>query len=129
VVCQCCGTAGIIDFFTSLFVATGRAEHLAFATRVAAQTLSRATDLGGTGYRWYQAWTRTQPGVVRAETGYMIGAAGVGSALLHLHRAARGDYEAILFPDNPFPSGRASVPEDRKARDEYLARTNTTEPR
>ncbi len=65
VVCQCCGTAGIIDFFTSLWVATGRPEHLAFATRVAEQTLSRATDLGGTGYRWYQAWTRTQPGSSR----------------------------------------------------------------
>ncbi len=33
----------------------------------------------------------------------MIGAAGVGSALLHLYSAAQGHYQAILFPDNPFP--------------------------
>jgi hypothetical protein len=33
----------------------------------------------------------------------MIGAAGVGSALLHVHLATQGRYEAILFPDNPFP--------------------------
>lgn len=108
VVCQCCGTAGIADFFVSLAVATGQPEHLAFARRVADQLLSRATDLDNRGFRWYQAWTRTQPWAVTAETGYMIGAAGVGSAYLHLHLAEQGRYEAILFPDNPFPQ-RASV--------------------
>lgn len=103
VVCQCCGTAGIADFFTSLWVATGRRDHLDYAKRVADQTISRASDLDGRGARWYQAWTRTQPWVVAAETGYMIGAAGVGAACLHLHLAERGRYQAILFPDNPFP--------------------------
>jgi hypothetical protein len=34
----------------------------------------------------------------------MIGAAGVGSAFLHLHQAQHGNYAPILFPDNPFPS-------------------------
>lgn len=105
VVCQCCGTAGIADFFTSLGVATGQPEYLAFAKRVADIMLSRATDLDGTGNRWYQAWTRTKPWEVTAETGYMIGAAGVGSALLHLHLAEAGRPAAILFPDNPFPQG------------------------
>jgi lantibiotic modifying enzyme len=103
VVCQCCGTAGIIDFFLGLWAATSEQHYLTFGRRVAEQTLSRATDLDGTGYRWYQAWTRTQPGVVTAETGYMIGAAGVGSAFLHLYLAEQDRYEAILFPDNPFP--------------------------
>lgn len=103
VVCQCWGTAGIIDFFTSLGVANASREHLAFARRMAEQTLSRVTDFDHKGACWYQAWTRTQPGVVTAETGYMIGAAGVGSAFLHLHLAEQGRYAAILFPDNPFP--------------------------
>ena len=109
VVCQCCGTAGIIDMFTSLWVATGQREYLDYAKRVADQTLSRATELDGQGVRWYQAWTRTQPWVVTAETGYMIGAAGVGAACLHLHLAEQGRYDAILFPDNPFPR-RAPAP-------------------
>jgi hypothetical protein len=106
VVCQCCGTAGIADFFTSLWAATGKPEYLAYARRVADQLLSHATDVDGAGSRWYQAWTRTQPWNVNAETGYMIGAAGVGSALLHLHLAGEGKYSAILFPDNPFPQER-----------------------
>lgn len=103
VVCQCCGNAGILDFFVSLWQATQRAEYRLFAERVADQLLSRASNLDGKGCRWYQAWTRVQPANVAAETGYMIGAAGVGSALLHLHLAEEGRYEAILFPDNPFP--------------------------
>jgi lantibiotic modifying enzyme len=103
VVCQCCGTAGIVDFFTSLGVALSSPEHLAYARRVAEQTLSRATDFDGKGLRWYQAWTRTKPWEVTAETGYMIGAAGVGSSFLHLHLAEQQNYQAILFPDNPFP--------------------------
>jgi lantibiotic modifying enzyme len=103
VVCQCCGTAGIFDFFTSLWAATAEPEYLAFARRVAESTLSRESHVDGTGYRWYQAWTRTEPWNVAAETGYMIGAAGVGSAFLHLHLAEHGQYAAILLPDNPFP--------------------------
>jgi hypothetical protein len=104
VVCQCCGTTGISDFFVSLWLATGHAEYLAYAQRVGAQTHDRASAVDGAGARWYQAWTRTQPDAIAAETGYMIGAAGVGSAFLHLHLAVQGRYAAILFPDNPFPS-------------------------
>jgi lantibiotic modifying enzyme len=103
VVCQCCGTAGVSDLFVGLWAATKCPEYLAFAQRVLDQTISRETNLDDKGYRWYQAWTRIKPWEVSAETGYMIGAAGVGSALLHVHLATRGCYEAILFPDNPFP--------------------------
>jgi hypothetical protein len=104
VVCQCCGTAGIIDFFIGLWAGSGEKPYLDFARRVAEQTLSRATNLDGKGSRWYQAWTRTKPGIVNAETGYMIGAAGVGASFLHLALAEQGRYRAILFPDNPFPA-------------------------
>jgi rhamnogalacturonyl hydrolase YesR len=103
VVCQCCGTAGVSELFVGLWAATKRPEYLAFAQRVAELTISRETNLDDKGYRWYQAWTRIKPWEVTAETGYMIGAAGVGSSLIHVHLATEGRYEAILFPDNPFP--------------------------
>jgi lantibiotic modifying enzyme len=106
VVCQCCGTAGITDFFTSLYNVTGKPEYLAFAKRVADYTVSRGTNLDGRGLRWYQAWTRVKPTDVSAETGFMIGASGVAASLLRLHRAEQNDYRALLFPDNPFPTTR-----------------------
>lgn len=103
VACQCCGSAAVVDFFASLSVATKKAEYRQFACEVADQLISRESDLDGKGYRWYQAWTRVTPWDVNAETGYKIGAAGIGAALLHTDLAVRDRYRAVLFPDNPFP--------------------------
>jgi lantibiotic modifying enzyme len=107
VVCQCCGSAGIVDFFIGMWAATGREAYLAFARRVADQMLSRRADFDGKGYRWYQAYTRIKPWDVTAETGYMVGAAGIAASLLHLELAESGRYRGVLLPpDNPFPSVR-----------------------
>jgi lantibiotic modifying enzyme len=104
VVCQCCGSAGVVDFFLGMWAATGRDQYRAFAQRVGDQMLSRRTDFGGPGYRWYQAYTRVKPGEVTAETGYMIGAAGIGAALLHLDQAQSELYHrTVVMPDDPFP--------------------------
>jgi hypothetical protein len=96
----------VIDLFVGLWASTGRKDYLAFAQRVARQLVSRGSNLDGKGIRWYQAWTRVKPWEVSAETGYSIGAAGVGCALLHVHLAEQGKYRAILFPGNPFPEAR-----------------------
>jgi hypothetical protein len=106
VVCQCCGSAALVDFFVGLWAASGRKDYLDYGRRVATQLVSRGTNLDGKGTRWYQAWTRVKPWEVSAETGYSIGAAGVGAALLHVHLAGQDKYRAILFPDNPFPNRR-----------------------
>jgi lantibiotic modifying enzyme len=103
VVCQCCGSAAVVELFVGLWASTGRKDYLAFAQRVARQLVSRGTNLDGNGTRWYQAWTRVKPWEVSAETGYSIGAAGVGAALLHVDLASQGKYSAILLPDNPSP--------------------------
>ena len=103
VACQCCGSAAVNDLFLSLWLTTGKAHYRDFARRVADQLISREDDLDGKGYRWYQAWTRVKPWEVNAETGYKIGAAGIGAALIHTHLAVQNRYSAILFPDNPFP--------------------------
>jgi lantibiotic modifying enzyme len=108
VVCQCCGSAAVTDLFVSLWASTGRKDYLAFSQRVARQLVSRGINLDGKGLRWYQAWTRVKPWEVSAETGYSIGAAGVGAALLHVHLAEQGKYSAILLPDNPFPDARTA---------------------
>jgi lantibiotic modifying enzyme len=106
VVCQCCGSAGVTEFFLGLWAATGNTEYYAFANHLADQALSRQTNFDGKGFRWYQAWTRVKPWEVTAETGYSIGAAGIGTALLHSYLAQAGRYDTIALPDNPFPNRR-----------------------
>ncbi|MGI5271913.1 lanthionine synthetase LanC family protein [Nonomuraea sp. CA-218870] len=103
VACQCCGTAGLLELFTGLWAATGRRAHLTFARSLADDLIGRATDHDGRGYRWYQAYRRLRPGEVTADTGYLVGAAGIGAALLHLD-AAEHARRVILLPDNPFPA-------------------------
>ncbi|MGW0810348.1 lanthionine synthetase LanC family protein [Nonomuraea sp. NPDC002799] len=99
--CQCCGVAGLVELFTGLWAVTGRAAYLEFAGRLGADLAGRASG-GGGGLRWYQAYRRSRPGEVSADTGYMAGAAGIGAALLHLEATARAR-RMILLPDNPFP--------------------------
>ena len=98
---QCCGNCGVSDFFVSVHGLTGDASHLAFAQRVADDTLARATAEGD-GLKWVQAENRVSPNDVLAQTGLMQGAAGVGLAMLRLDGALRGRKPTIVLPDAPF---------------------------
>ena len=100
-VSQCCGSAGVLDFFLSLYRTSGDPEYLAYAQRVAANTLQRATE-DDRGLRWIQAEHRVQPELLIAQTGFMQGAAGIGSALLRLHLVERGKDVVIRLPDSPW---------------------------
>lgn len=98
---QCCGSAGIGEFFLTRHRA-GDPAALPFARRLAAQILAHATgDAAGT--RWIHAEHRTRPTEVAAQTGWMQGAAGIGAWFLHLDAAERGTASpAVRLPDVPF---------------------------
>lgn len=106
VACQCCGTAGLLELFVGLWAATGRESYLEFARVLADDLIRRATGHDHRGYRWYQAYRRLRPEEVTADTGYLVGAAGIGAALLHFDAALQADRprRVILLPDNPFPA-------------------------
>lgn len=91
---QCCGNAGVIQF------ALDRRD-LDYARTVAADLMSRATR-DRDALSWPQAENRVQPENVVAQTGFMQGAAGVGTVLLHLDAAERGARWDVTFPDSPF---------------------------
>ncbi|MEU6997920.1 lanthionine synthetase LanC family protein [Nonomuraea sp. NPDC046570] len=98
--CQCCGAAGLVELFVGLWAASGREPYLDFA-----RTLGRHLAAAGEDGRWRQAYRRLRPAEITADTGYMVGSAGIGAALLHLDAAERGDLRRlILLPDNPFPA-------------------------
>ena len=98
---QCCGNCGVGEYFLTLDRLYPNAGHAEMVRRVAADTLRRATA-DGDGLKWVQAENRVSPDVVVAQTGYMQGAAGVGSFFLHRGAAAQGAKPAIVWPDSPF---------------------------
>jgi lantibiotic modifying enzyme len=100
-VSQCCGSAGVAEFFLSLAQITGDRTYLEFAKRVTANLLARATR-DANGARWVQAEHRVKPELLIAQTGYMQGAAGIGMLLLRLHEFEHHKQPAIGFPDTPF---------------------------
>ncbi|MFO0983147.1 MAG: lanthionine synthetase LanC family protein [Planctomycetota bacterium] len=98
---QCCGSAGIAEFFLELHRLTREPRYLAFAKRLTEQLLAKATtDAAGT--RWVQAEHRLKPDLLVAQTGYMQGAAGIGMWLLHLDEFERGTVPRIRLPDSPW---------------------------
>jgi hypothetical protein len=80
---------------------TADPSYLAFARKVADDTLARAT-VDGDGMKWIQAENRVSPNVVLAQTGLMQGAAGVGLSMLRLDGALRGRKPTIVLPDAPY---------------------------
>jgi lantibiotic modifying enzyme len=105
---QCCGNAGVAEYFLARYARTRNAADLAYARRHADDLLLRSTVEGGAA-RFVQAENRVAPLDTAAQTGWMQGAAGVGAMLLHLDAAIRGDRRvrlarAVRFPDSPYAS-------------------------
>jgi lantibiotic modifying enzyme len=101
---QCCGNAGVADFFIELHRSYQDDAALPFAQRIAADLLRRATD-DETGMRWAQAEHRVRPELLVAQTGYMQGAAGIGTLLLKLDAVERKARTRIVLPDSPYRGG------------------------
>lgn len=98
---QCCGNAGVVEFFLALHNVTGESHHLEFAEHVAADIVHRATEEDG-GLKWIQAEHRVRPELLIAQTGLMQGAAGVGLAMLHLDGVSQRRRPLVVLPDDPF---------------------------
>ena len=97
----CCGLAGVGEFFLDLYGAWGERSDLAFAERVAVRLLAKAAVEDGK-MSWVQAEHRTRPDFLLAQTGYMQGAAGIGTFLLRLAAVGRPRTVRIVLPDTPY---------------------------
>ncbi len=98
---QCCGDCGVGEFFIALQRNAARPEYAEIVKRTAADTLKRATA-DGDGLKWVQAEHRVRPELLIAQTGFMQGAAGVGTFFLHADASERNARSTIVFPDNPW---------------------------
>lgn len=103
-VSQCCGAAGVAEFFMDLHRVTQDRSYLEFALKMAQAVLEKGTNVpeSAGGMKWIQAEHRAQPELLAAQTGYMQGAAGIGMMFLHLDALLKGKRGSIVFPDSPF---------------------------
>ncbi|WP_340644097.1 lanthionine synthetase LanC family protein, partial [Phenylobacterium sp.] len=97
---QCCGDAGIGEFALLMAARTRDPLYHDLAQRCAAVIEAQSTH-DASGRRWTQAEHRTQPDFVETQTGYMQGAAGIASFLLHLATTEAGSPVKIAMPDWP----------------------------
>lgn len=100
-VSQCCGNIGIGQFCIDLARYLPTEQTRVLMERIVADTMRRATD-DPEGLRWIQAENRTQPENLVAQTGFMQGAAGVGTFFLQLDAFERGKPWRLPQPDTPW---------------------------
>ncbi|MEP6691786.1 MAG: lanthionine synthetase LanC family protein [Gemmatimonadaceae bacterium] len=101
---QCCGNAGVAEFFLDLHRSLGDSVYLDYTRRVNGDLLRRATP-DGDGIKWVQAEHRVKPELLIAQTGYMQGAAGMGTWLLHMDGFENRRKPLVVLPDNPWSDG------------------------
>jgi len=96
---QCCGDAGVGEFFLSFYRETRVQAYHDFADRITAN-LTGWSLKDHDGIKWPQAENRVSPEVVVAQTGFMQGAAGIGKYFLSLDRMATGgEGPTVVLPD------------------------------
>lgn len=98
---QCCGSAGVAEFFLHLHKLTGSKEYLAFSERMTGQLVAAGTR-DEKGLYWVHAEHRVRPKELFAQTGWMQGAAGIGAWLLRLDAHQQNRPSPMRFPDLPF---------------------------
>lgn len=98
---QCCGGVGVGQYCIDLARHHPTPTAAKLRDRVVATTRSKATD-DAAGLRWVQAENRAQPENLVAQTGFMQGAAGVGTFFLQLDALSRGVKWPAPLPDTPW---------------------------
>jgi lantibiotic modifying enzyme len=98
---QCCGNVGIGQYCIDLARYHRTETAGTMRERIIKNTMSRSTQ-DDQGLRWVQAENRTQPENLVAQTGFMQGAAGVGTFFLQLDAFDQGRRWQFPQPDTPF---------------------------
>ncbi|MFC1563917.1 lanthionine synthetase LanC family protein [candidate division KSB1 bacterium] len=102
-VSQCCGTAGIGDFFVNMYKITGEADYFEWAQTMIGELKKQATGADG-GLKWFNAENRTRPDEKYTQTGWAQGASGIGLFFLKMYAVEneKQSYNVLALPDCPF---------------------------
>jgi len=93
---QCCGSAGVAEFFLGLYSYTGNPAYMRFASTVLDDLVDRGAR-DGAGLRWHNVDPGRTPPELPAETGYMQGTClpGVRARIVSIHHLPRASEQTI----------------------------------
>lgn len=100
---QCCGSAAVAEFYLGLAALENQPAWEGLAAAVVDHIIARGTPTESGGLEWVHAENRAEPYWRQSYTGYMQGAAGIGSLLIRLAGRTSGKPWKERLPDNPFP--------------------------
>ncbi len=98
---QCCGSAAVAEHYISLYQLSQKIEFLNSAIQMTEDIVKRATS-DGQNQQWVHAENRIEPYWQQSQTGYMQGAAGIGSLFVRLASIESGAKWKSRFLDNLF---------------------------
>lgn len=110
------GLAGIGEFFVALQRTMPKPAYADMIQRVSSAALAQAT-VDGDGLKWMETADPEAPDAGAAHTGFMHGAAGIGTYFLHADALANGRKPAIHWPDTPTTGPCEIPPEAQRGRD------------
>lgn len=99
--CYCCGAAGMLEHFVSVYRFTDNRRYLEAAYRAAA-VLIGDSYIHNHERRWYTSWNRHEPETSDAYIGLYHGSAGCAAALLALHAQLKNDKKLPGFLEDPY---------------------------
>lgn len=100
---MCCGHAGILQFFISLYLTDGNERWYRLAERTAQVILGEKDTLQDESVRWQVALERIKPDVFSEHLGYYTGTAGIAASLLQMYLLEKHQFHWERFMDDPFP--------------------------
>lgn len=97
----CCGAAGMLEHFVSIYKITDDKKYLD-AAYDAADTLIGESYSDDEGRRWYTAWNRHEPYTAEAFTGLYYGTSGVAASFLVLYQLLENGLPLPGYIENPY---------------------------
>jgi len=110
--CLCCGTAGFLHLFLSIWATTGDEEFFKYAERTARSLLGwsyHTEGKDGIESTWHQAFAYVNQKETTTKIGMYDGTAGIASCLLEFYTAllekeGKGKFYGVRAIDDPYPS-------------------------
>ena len=104
-VTYCCGAAGLLHYFISLYITEQDAQYLELA-KICGEIILGEKEEDEQEVFWPTAFARIDPQTVDVKYSFYDGSTGIATSLLELYLLLTGQYRIHRLADDPFPESR-----------------------